>query len=184
MINLLPPATRRELRAGRSNSLLLRYTILLAMALVFLAIAIGITYVYLSSLGAQADATRQDNEQRAAGYAQAQTDATQLRGELSTAKTILDKNISYSLMLTRFSSILPPGTAVGGITLSEASFSQPTSMQVLIRGEQEALALSTSLTSSPYLTGAVMGRVSTNPSNSSYPYSVEVTFTFNRSIGQ
>ena len=49
MINLLPPEEKRQLRAARTNTLLLRYNLSLVGAVVFLGLAIGVTYVYLSN---------------------------------------------------------------------------------------------------------------------------------------
>ena len=49
MINLLPPNQRKELAAARTNTLLLRYVILLGILIGIIIVEIGIVYVILNN---------------------------------------------------------------------------------------------------------------------------------------
>lgn len=182
MINLLPRTNQREIGAAHSNTLLLRYLVLLIGALGFLLLALGITYISLSTSGRQADNARQQNEQAALGYSQTQTAATALRTELSAAKALFDSEIRYSKVLLRFSSLLPPGTSIQSLSVNSSSFSQPTTLSVNVAGEQQARQLQDSFSNSPYITNSSMQRINTNTHGPGYI--VELSFTFDRSIAQ
>ncbi len=183
MINLLPPDQQKEIRAARNNTLLLRYVILLFSALGFLLVALAITYFSLSQAGSQADETRMRNEERASGYASAQSTASQLRNDLSSAKSLFDDEIRFSLVVVRLSSLLPEGSAIDSLQIDSDSFLQPTTLSVQIDSRAAAEALQNNFASSPYVSNVSLGNISTN-SGSSYPYTVQLQFTFTRSAGQ
>ena len=67
MINLLPPDDKKQLIASRTNSLLLRYTILLGVIVAVLAVEIaGMSFIV--DLGkSQNETVIQDNEAKTAG---------------------------------------------------------------------------------------------------------------------
>ncbi len=184
MINLLPQDQQKEIRAAHTNTLLLRYLVLLVGALVFLFFALVITYFSLDATARQADATKTQNEQAATGYRETQAAATALRSELSAAKALFDNEIRYSKVFVRLSALLPEGTAVGNLSIDDKTFTSPTTLLVYVRGEQEARRLQESFSTSPYISSVSMGRVSTNEDGQAYPYTVELLFTFNRSIAQ
>jgi Tfp pilus assembly protein PilN len=153
-------------------------------ALAFLFTALVITYFSLTQAAERADTAKLQNEQKAAGYTETQAAATRLRNDLSSAKTLFDNEILYSKLVTRLSGILPSGTAIDSLQVDSSSFTQPVTLNVQIRDRAAAEALQRNFTSSPYVTGVTLGSISTNTGGSSYPYSVELQFTFNRSIGQ
>lgn len=185
MINLLPQTEQKEIRAARANMLLLRYLILLAVAFTFLLTALGITYFSLKAAADQADEAKVQNEQRAIGFTETQAQASQLRNELSSAKTLFTDDIRYSKVLTRLSSLLPEGTALDSIQLDTKSFSQPSIITVYVRDQTAAETLEKNFRASSYVTNASLGKVSTT-SGAAHPYrySVEMSFTFARSIAQ
>ena len=183
MINLLPPKLQKEIRAARSNTLLLRYVILLVAALGFLLIALVATYLSLSTTATQADATKKENEQKATGFTETQAAASKLRGDLATAKTLFEGETRYSLALVRLSNLLPEGAALDSLQLSPSSFTESMALTVRIRNQQTAEALQNNFMSSPYVSNVSLGRITTTGSPN-FPYSAEISFTLNRSIGQ
>lgn len=182
MINLLPHEQQREIRAARSNTLLLRYTILLICALVFLGGSIGVTQISLKQAAERADATKLENEKKATDYVETQAAVTKLQSDLSSAKSLFENEVRYSKVLTRLSNLFPEGTAIESLQLDSGSFSQPMTLSVQVRDQAAAEALQTSFTGSEYVSGASLGRISTNNSGR-YPYTVELLFTLNKVIG-
>lgn len=182
MINLLPDEQQKDIRAARTNTLLLRYLILLVGAMIFLLGAFGVTYLSLTSSARQADEVRAENEQAATGYQETQADATQLRNNLSSAKSLFDNELRYSKMLLRLSALLPKGSSLDSFSVNTDSFSQPTTLSVSVIGEQQARQLEENFKNSPYITGATMTGISVNTERQGY--TVTLSFTFNRSIAQ
>ncbi len=184
MINLLPPQAKKEIRAARSNTLLIRYAVLLCIAGVFLVGALAFAQFYMMNQGAIADELKRDNEQQASGFAPAQAAATSLRNDLRKAKQLLDNDIRYSQFLLRVSALLPNGTALDQLELSPDSITQPVTLKVLLRNEEAARQLLTSFASSPYITSSTIKGFTTNAPGATYPYAAELTVTFDRSIAQ
>ena len=182
MINLLPREQQREIRAARTNTLLLRYLILLIGAMLFLLGALGVTYFSLASSARQADSVREQNERAAAGYQETQIAATALRSELSSVKSLFESEIRYSKVLLRLSALLPVGTSIESFSIDNTSFSQPVTLSVYVNGEQQARQLEQNFQNSPYTTGVSMTGISVNSDGQGY--TVGLVFTFDRSITQ
>ena len=182
MINLLPRDQQREIRAARTNTLLLRYLILLISAVVFLLGALGVTYFSLTASARQADSIREQNERAAVEYQETQIAATALRSELSSAKSLFESEIRYSKVLLRLSALLPEGSSIDSFSVDNTTFSQPISLSVRVSGEQQARELEQNFQNSPFTTNVSMNNISVNPDDTGY--TVGLTFVFNRSIAQ
>ena len=182
MINLLPREQQKEINAANTNTLLLRYLILLVGATVFLLGALGVTYLSLASSARQADATKEQNERTAIGYQETQVAATTLRSELSSAKSLFDKEIRYSKILLHLSSLLPEGTSISEFSLDNESFSQPVMLSIRISGKEQAQLLEQNFKTSPYVNNASLGNIKVN--NDGSGYIADLTFTFTRSAAQ
>lgn len=183
MINLLPPAEKKEVRAARANTLLFRYMILSLIAVVFIVSAMGFVYLQLQNEGVSADKTKAANESKAAGFAQTQQQATDLRNGLTNAKKVFDSEIRYSKALVNFSSIIPDGAYISTIQLDADSFDKPKTWLFNIQGEKAASELRDNFLKSPYFTNVTLGKVMTS-SDSTYAYTIEVTATMKKSIAQ
>ncbi len=151
MINLLPREQQKEIRAAHTNTLLLRYLILLVGALLFLFFAMVVTYFSLNTTARQADDTKAQNERAATGYRETQAVATVLRSELSVAKSLFENEIRYSKVFVRLSALLPEGTALDSLEIDETAFTAPVKLAVNNKGEQEARRLQESFSASTYL---------------------------------
>ena len=184
MINLLPPAYRKEIRAGFANGLLLRYTLLLAGALLFLIAAFGLTYLSLSQSISQAEETKTTNQQEAAGYSQTQAAASALRNDLSSAQSLFDSEVLLSKAIVRFSSLLPDGTAVDSLDINNDNFTESRTVSVQVKNRAAAESLSRNFEQSSYIASSTLKEVTTNGDSTSYPYTAILEFSFDRSIGQ
>lgn len=130
MIDLLPPEEKRQIRAGLSNSLLFRYcvaSLLLAVPLVLLA---GGSYLVIIGSKNTAEATIRDSQAKSAEYADIQTQAQEFKNNLSTAKSILDKEVKYSKIAIAIAQNLPAGISLDTLNLDSQNFSQPLTLQL------------------------------------------------------
>lgn len=140
MINLLPPEQLRELRAARANTLLLRYNIFLLGVLLFVVLALIIVYFYLNTIKDTAIQTKHDNDAKVASYIHIDDQAKDFRNNLANAKTILDKDVTYSKTLLAIANVLPDGVIFNTITLDSATFGTPTVLALKARDEGAAVA--------------------------------------------
>lgn len=179
MINLLPPETKRELRAARSNTLLVRYNLFLVGALVFMMIAIGIVYVYLSNTKAGAEQVIAENKAKVADYVTVETQAKEFRTNLQTAKQILDQEVNYSKVVLEFASLMPAGTILETLTLDSATFGTPITLNAKAKNYESALALKDSFQKSALFTNVHFQSISggTDPG---YAVSVSLNVTIKK----
>ncbi|MDN5819365.1 MAG: PilN domain-containing protein [bacterium] len=141
MINLLPPAQKRQIRTARYNVVLLRYNIILVAAAIF--IALGVLGVYFVMIGTQASAreTEQENQAKVADYQKVEEEANEFKANLATAKSILSGNINYSDSIIKIASTIPSGVVIDQLSLDASAFGSPTSLQANAKSYDRAIAL-------------------------------------------
>lgn len=181
MINLLPNENKKDLRAARTNTVLLRYNVILIIATLFLAGAIAVVYVFLTTIKASAEQSISDNVVKEQSYASVKAEAEAFKTSLSDAKAILSDETSYSRALVRYAQLFPEGTAINTMELSSTSFSAPQNVSVKITGQSAAQALISSMNKSPYVTDFSRKSI-TISQDDAYPYTMEVTFTLKKEI--
>ena len=184
MINLLPYSNRKELVAARTNTILLRYNIILVIAILFLFGAIVLVYAFLMNIQTTAEQTIAENQAREQTYAEVKSRAQTFQAQLSDAKSIFDSEISYSRALVNYATLFPEGTALTELKLTAASFTAPVDLSVKISGRTAAAALVSSFENSPYISNFKRNKISINNADPNYPYTMEVTFTLSKDIAQ
>jgi Tfp pilus assembly protein PilN len=183
MINLLPPEEKRQLRAARSNTLLLRYTIFLLIAIAFLGAAIGVTYFYLSSTKASAEQTISDNKAKVSSYATIETQASQFRNNLATAKQILDHEVTYTKVILDISQLLPSGVVLPSLSLDSQTFGTETTIAASAKDYDRVLALKTAFENSPLFTNVHFISIA-NSASTAYPITVTLGVTIKKGAAQ
>lgn len=180
MINLLPPEDKRQLRASRANSLLLRYNILLLGALGFMLLAIGVTYVFLTSTQATAEKTVQDNQKEVTGFAEVQAQEKQFKENLDTAKFVLDKEIIYTRTILAIAKLLPSGIVLQNLNLDAQTFGTQTTLAVQAKDIATAVKLKTALEGSPLFSNVHFASIQSASGGGSYPVAVSLNVTINK----
>lgn len=182
MINLLSDEYKSELRAARSNLIIVRYIGIVLLAALFMCGALFISYSLLEATMNSAEQRIQANDVKADVYSQTQQQVTALSAQLDQSKTILDQEVRYSQLLVKLGQIMPTGTVIGKLSLTSASFNgQATPITAYAKTASEASSLQSQLQTSP-----LFNKVSlTSTENSGqgipgYPVTVELSVVFNR----
>jgi Tfp pilus assembly protein PilN len=176
MINLLPPEQKKQIRAARSNLLLLRYNILLLGALTFLLIATAVTYFYLNNTKASSEKTIQENRAKVTDYRSVQQKADNFRSNLATAKQILDKDVTYTKVIIEISRLLPPGVTLDTLSLDSKTFGTSTTFAAKAKSYDAALALKDSLQKSTVFSNVYFASIS-GTGTGDYPINVNLNVT-------
>jgi Tfp pilus assembly protein PilN len=179
MINLLPLEDKRQIRAGRTNSLLIRYNIFLFGALIFLIMAILVTYVYLNSAKSSAEQTIKDNQTRVASFAPVEAKAEAFRTNLSIAKQILDREVSYSKVVLEIAQLLPSGVVLGNLDLDAQTFGTETVLAAQAKSYASALSLKDAFQKSTIFSNVHFQSI-TAGGTGSYPYTVNLGVTIRK----
>ena len=149
MINLLPPEEKRQLRAARTNTLLLRYNVFLLGALAFLGLAVGVTYFYLSSTRAGAESVISENRARVANFAEVQSQADIFKANLAIAKQILDNEVTYTKVMLSIAALMPSGTVLDKLNLDSQTFGTETTLAARATNYENALKIKEAFETSP-----------------------------------
>ena len=183
MINLLPPDNRRQLRAARSNLLLVRYNVGLTLAAAFLGLVTLAIYFILSGMQQAAEQNIASNQAKVSNFSTVQAEADAYQKSLTEAKSLFDEEIQYSKLYLEIANTLPSGTALDTLELDASTLGTPLELPVKIRGEQQAQALLSAFQSSALFNNtASYGTLSMNTGddNATYPYIITVKVTINK----
>lgn len=185
MINLLPPEDQRQLAAARTNTLLLRYTILLGVFVIVLVMEILAVYVVVNIGKTQNQNTISENDTKAASYASIKQQSDTFRSNLATAKYILDKQVPYTTLMLALSQNLPSGAVIDKLSIDPATFGTPTTLTVRTTSYDKAIAVKTSLQnakvgSTALFTSVSFDSVSSGDAQSSFPFTAVFNVTYSK----
>ena len=181
MINLLSDERKAEIRAARTNVIIVRYTGIIAMAIVFILSTLYVSYTVLQNTMASAETQISANDVKADIYSETKQQVDTLSAKLAEAKTILDQEIRYSRVLVNIGQQMPSGTVLGDVTLSAASFSgTPVELKAYAKSTTEAGELKTRFQASPLFSQVNLLSTDENAGIDGYPVSVSMTVVFNR----
>lgn len=181
MINLLPTEEKRQLRAARSNTLLLRYNILLIGVVACMLVAIGFTYIYLNTTKETAEATINENKAKVSNFAKVETEATTFRSNLATAKQILDREVVYTKVILEIAHTMPTGTILETLNLDSATFGTATTLTAKAKSYDQAIALKEALQKSTLFSDVHFESITLNDSDTTgYPFTVNLSVTIKK----
>jgi hypothetical protein len=182
MINLLPDDTKVQIRAARTNVVLVRYILIIILGISFLLLVVGGAYVILSNTKAAAQAVIDTNDSKTSPYAAVQTQADSLRSSLATAKNIFDQEVDYTKILSNIASTLPNGVIIDKFTLSSASFGTPVTWQIYAKTSENAVAVKEKFQVSPLFSNITISTLSASSAVAGYPIAATVTVTLNKGV--
>jgi Tfp pilus assembly protein PilN len=184
MINLLPYEEKRQIRASRFNSILLRYFIIMWIGGLFIAAVFGTSYVTLMNTKSSAESLLTANQNKSSAYSSVQQQAEQINSNLSSARNVFSQQILYSKVLIGIAQATPQGVVIDKLTLSPSTFGTSMSLQAYARSSDAALALKNAYQSSPIFSNVSIQNLSGNGSGSSpvagYPVSITLNVTINK----
>src|ERR1700761_1043535 len=153
MINLMPTEDKRQIRAARTNIILLRYIVIALLTFGFLLIAVAFANYILKTIEQSADGVLSENHDQVQASNQATAQVQQLESSLTNAKGVLDSNVDYTLVLSRIGALVPSGVVLNSLTLSNTAFGTSMTFQVLAKTNGGVSDFQANLQASPYFSG-------------------------------
>ncbi len=181
MINLLPVQDKKEILAGRTNRLLVRYLLLFLALGVFMILALVAVYFYLGNVKSVAESNIASNDADSRELMAKQQEVNSFKSDLATARQILDKQVNYSSIILKVAGSIPPGIIIENLSLDPETIGTPTKLNARAKSEQAAIRLKDSLNRSAYFSDAYFDSISHN-SEAQYPYTVTMSVTFNKEL--
>lgn len=185
MINLLSDEHKAEIRAARTNVLLVRYiSLLMAAALVLSGLVAG-SWVVLNGVRDSAQTAVNANTQRASQYQATQQQADSFRSDLATAKSILDQKTSFTKLIYRFANVIPPNVVLDSLALDPKTFGTKMTISASAKTFDDASKLKEAFASNQDVFSAVsllsiQSENGTDGVGSEYPVKVTVSLVVNK----
>lgn len=186
MINLLPDDTKKDIRAARSNVILLRYNFLTLVAIGLLACISALFYYIMHNTQSNAVTTTHDNSALAASYQDVRKNADEYRANLSVASQILKNSTDYTNILMSITKLLPSGVIMENITLNSTDFGKPTTLSAHAKTFEKATELKQNFEGSPLFTNVHLQNVTDDGDQATapgYPISVSIVVQVNKEPG-
>lgn len=181
MINLLSPDDRRQLSAARTNTLLLRYNILLTLVIGVLIIEMVGIYLVLGLDKARNEAVIQDNESKTLSYSSTKAAAAQFKSDLTTAKYILGNQVPYTSLIVKIANTLPADAVLDTLALNPNTFGTPTQMTIHTKSYQSAIDVKQDLQASRLFSDVNFQSVNQDTDTASaHPYTAVYNVTFSK----
>lgn len=185
MINLLPSDKKAEIRAARTNTIIVRYIGILLAATLF---SLGVLYVSHSIL----EQTMQSAKSRLAAVnsqpsslGQVDADAQALTQKLSESKHVLDQEVRYSKVLTKLGQAMPKNTILDAVEFTNETFmSTPTVVKVYAKSAADTTTLAQVLRSSGVFSSITVQSTDATAGIDGYPVSVTLTGVFSKEGAQ
>lgn len=121
MINMISPEQKRDIRAARINVILVRYAVILVLLAVLVTLIYGLGFWLVEKDKIAVNDKLSSQVEQSKVFAAVEHDANTFRQNLTIAKTILDKETSYSTFLTTLASDLPSGTLLTNLSIGTAT---------------------------------------------------------------
>ncbi len=183
MINLLPTDSKSEIRAARTNVILLRYIGIIVIAIAFLMGVLYVSYTILQQTMTTAEGRIATNDTKADVYSATKQEVDALSAKLSDTKAILDQEVSYATILTSIGQAMPAETILDSLTLDDTSINSgaPITLTAYAKNESSAPLIQQQLRGLPIFASVELVGSTADASISGYPIKVSMTATFNRS---
>lgn len=176
MINLLPTDDKREILAGRTNRILIRYVTLLGIFAAIVALVCGIMYLYLVSVQSSAEQRIEESNRQAADFKDKQKEVDEFRSNLNTIKDMLNKKVDYSTAILRFSNTVPKGVTIENLSLSLDQIGEPQIISGTAKTQASLFAMKDAFNESPYFSDAHFTFVTnTNKESGGATFSMSIT---------
>lgn len=180
MINLLPQEARKNLRAGRANTILVRYLWIVAALFALLAVISGLTYILLTTEQANQQRERDANSKQIAENQAIQQRQQEFKTNLLVANTILDQQTSYSYVLLKLARLMQPGTVLSNIVLDQEQYGTPMEITFSAKSEDNAIKLRNSFQNSDLFSNVQFKSVAIGGNENPYPVTAVMQVTINK----
>lgn len=180
MINLLSDVKKTEIRAARTNTILLRYIIVLTVALLFIGGAIFVSWQSLKTSEQSADAQIEltQNSPATPKAPEQAIDTTGIASALDDQKA--------SRILTAIGASLPKGAILRNISLTHENIqgTTPIALTVYLKQDSTPGTITSALTAAGVFTNVSVTSTSSSDDLPGYPVKTEISATVIANTGQ
>jgi len=186
MINLLPSETKKQIRAARINVVLIKYLIFSIFSTAFLALACATVYLFIiNTKPIDNSAQAKVNQSDSANYDAAKIKYDTLVASFSSAKSIVEQQVSYSTIITTIGATLPSGVILDNLSLSSSKIGSPMILQLKATSTSAESKIKESFQNSTMFSGvSIQSSKSDSSDTTGYPVSIDLSLVINKGLVQ
>ncbi len=176
MINLLPYDIKRQIRAARTNTILIRSLFFLGCGTAFLVVACMTTYFFITN---SQEATT--NSLKTTNSAAITSQVNTIKTNLASVNQILNDQISYKTVLIGITNALPSGVIVDSLSLSNNSFNEETAIKLHATSSSVTNELKNNFQESSLFSSFTIESATTDKNGTAdYPIAITIHIILNR----
>ena len=187
MINLLPDETKKQIRAARANSILIKYLFVLIAASIFLVLSYAVLYLFLQN-NQPSKKTSVDtsiNQTAVNAYNQTKNQYDALFTSFSNVKQIMDQQISYSDIITGLGAALPQGVVIEDLSLDNNKIGTPITIKAIAKTDSDATKIKDGFKDSQLFTNFSVQSIKSGSNNiSGYLVEITISLTINKGLSR
>ncbi len=130
MINLLPQANQKQLKASLYNVILARIIILFVITSVIISTLFGAVHLIFKKESEQLDQKLAIVKEESRSYQETKKKSEKIARELKDAKSIFDEQKHYSNFLSELAKSLPNDVAISAININPDILKKPTIVKI------------------------------------------------------
>ncbi len=184
MINLLPPDSKKEFRAGRINTQLIRYLTILAITAVCVIGVFGVSFVLNERNKASYVQLKEESDKKLGSLKDTRDKVQAFNENIKQARAIYGSEIILSDVVAGIAKALPPGAVIGTLTLDTKTLATPITLTVRLDSFNKGAVLKENFEASGIfkdvkLVGIEAGGKTggASVSGDKYPFSATITAT-------
>ena len=182
MINLLSPEDKKQLRAARVNTILLRYYFLVVIIIAGAGgiLAGGFYIADQNKNSSRVELSQAEND--TADYTKIRQQSEEFANNLKVAKQILATEVVYSKMITDIASIIPAGTVLNSLSLTPDTISKKMELSFKTKSYDQGIQLKTALENSDLFSDVSITNITSKgqEGEGAYPTDVNISAKFHQ----
>ncbi len=176
MINLLPPELKEQINYSKRNVTARNYLLALIAIAILAGLALTASHMYANQQINGLESDIETAEQRANEFGELESSVLALNTQLQAIDQLIEQRPQFALLLEDIASVLPPGSYINGISLSEDIEEQPLELQVTAQSQQQAISVRDELLESSRIKSADIQNVSDVDEDGNVNVSVVIAF--------
>lgn len=182
MINILPPELKEQIIYSKRNVIARNYLFVLLVIALLVGAALSVSHIYANQQISSLEADMERAEERTEEFEDLENSVSSLNTQLQAIDQLIVQRPQFALLLEDIASVLPSGSYINGISLSEDMEDQPLQLQITAQSQQQAISVGDELLESNRIQSADIQNVSDVDEDGSVNVSVVIAFDPEKAI--
>lgn len=175
MINILPEDIKKQIDYSRRNVIARKYLVVICLIILVTGAALGVSHVYADRQIAEYEESLQERTAKAKQYKDLESSVDKLNSQIRTIEALLAQRPQFSVLLEDLAAVLPTGSYLNGIQLSE-EIDQPLQLTITVPSQNQSVRVRNALLQSPHISSADIQSISQKSDSNEVNVNIIIAF--------